>query len=279
VRQVVVQANNRPSDEDIERAMNACHDALRADPSSAYVPFVLARLYDLRCEDDRAMASLERALELDRTLSGRILEHLVTLALQNSRMAIADHMSQRLVEFQEDETRLSAHSLSRRAGEPPPRSAYLLRAGVLLQFGRFDEARAALERELDTISGEPGDKWAEPAAIRGILRIARQQGGEIPKDLERRLTAVEAEYLSSAASDPHTLRVLASAYQWTDPSSAERLIDRVGATDSFKDALSLAIFYNAAGDGRAARRALDSQQPTERWEQACNAWMRSRLVR
>jgi tetratricopeptide (TPR) repeat protein len=278
IRQVALMASSPITDAGIERAISACNDAMRADPLSAYVPLVLARLYDLRCEDDRAMASLERALELDSSISDRILQHLVLLALQNSRLALAERMSRRLVEFQEEEARLGSRAFSRRMGAPLSQDAYLRRGAVLLRLGQLEEAKVALERELQVISDQIGTKGDEAAAIRGLLRIAREQGREAPPDLERRLSALEADYLSAAASNPGVLMTLAGKYQFTEPSAAVAWLERLGAPTSFRDTLGRAVFYNAAGDSEAARRALDACRPVERWEQACVDWMRSRLA-
>ena len=79
--QVSIEASGDPSDEKITSAFDACGAALRADPSSAYVRVVLARLYDRTCQDEQAMEALEKAQELDRGLAGRSLKHLAVVWL------------------------------------------------------------------------------------------------------------------------------------------------------------------------------------------------------
>jgi tetratricopeptide (TPR) repeat protein len=278
VSQVAVQIADDPSDADIRGAVDACNAAMQADPSSAYIPFVLARLHDLRCDDDMAMASLGQVMELDRSLSGRALEHLVLLALQNGRTAVADRMSQRLVELQEEEARLGARALSRRAGVSPVSGAHMRRAAVLMRRGALDDARALLERELENVAAGLGSQWTEPAAIRGILRIARERGAPAPAALVQRLAQIESDYAAAAARDPNAARVIAGAYQWSDPEAAVVWLDRLDAPPSIMDALSRALFYYTAGDDDAARRALAAHRPREAWHKACAAWLHSRMA-
>src|SRR5690606_9997970 len=119
--QVAVESGGSPRDAAIDAAMGACREALLAAPASPHAHIALGRLHDRRCEDDDAMRALERAAELDRTLSDRALRHLVGLALHNGRVLLAERMSARLVAFHEEELRLGPRAVSRRAGAPEAR--------------------------------------------------------------------------------------------------------------------------------------------------------------
>jgi len=275
--QVALNPNDRPTDADIARSVEACHTAMQADPSSAYVPFVLARLHDLRCEDGLAIAALERALELDRSLSGRVLTHMVTLALLNNRLPLADRMSKRLVEFQMEEARLGIRSLSRRAGVAPTRMGHVLRAASLVQMKRLDEARQELECELEAAVGRMGNPWSEPAAIRGLLRIARLQRRAAPPALERRLSALEQARFAETANDPQAAHAVAVTYAWTDSNAAIEWIEKMPPPTSFRQALARALSYHAARDDVTARRLIAVYKPTEQWEQSCAVWAKSKL--
>jgi hypothetical protein len=98
-----------------------------AEPKSVHVRLALVRIYDRRCEDDEALKSLEEILRLDPTVSGRALKHLVGLAMHNDRRLVADRMSKRLTELQEEERRLGARAPSQRVGIPATQGAHLLR--------------------------------------------------------------------------------------------------------------------------------------------------------
>lgn len=275
--QVALNKADRPTDADFDAAEAVCNTAMRADPYSAYVPFVLARLHDLRCQDDKAIQALERALELDHSLSGRILTHIVMLALQNDQLPPADRMSKQLAEFQREETRRGQRSLSRRAGVSPTFLGHVLRAAVLMRLKRFDEAQLELERELENVTGRMGNPWSEPAAIRGLLRIARHQGRPADPDLERRLAALEQARFTETVGDPEAAYTIASNYEWTDPEAALAWVKKLPPPPSFHRAFEHAWSHHTAGDDAGARRILATQRPVERWERVCAAWIESRL--
>ena len=280
--QVSLEAGGDPSDAGITAALDACGAALQADPLSAHVRVVLARLYDRTCRDDQAMASLEKADELDRSLAGRSLKHLGEIALQNGKLQLADRVSRELVEIQEEERRLGARALSQRAGVPPTSGAYLLRAAVLMRLGRHAEARAALERQLESVSPGHGGTLTEASALRGLLRVAARAKEAPPAGVEARLGALEAELHAALAEDPRVALEVASAYRWTDPAAVVEWLDGAagaGAAATCDDALRRALFYDAAGKRREAQQVLKGCQPRHRWEESCVGWVRARLGR
>jgi tetratricopeptide (TPR) repeat protein len=268
---------DRLTDAKIAAALAACGAALEADPGSAHVRLAFANLHDRRCDDDQAIEAIERVLEMDRSLAGRALERLVSLALATDRMPLADRMSQRLVEFQDEERRLGARAISRRAGISPRQGAHALRGAVLMRLGRLDEARVELERELEDTSAGTGPQWAEAAALQGLARIARQGGTKVHPAHARRLDELVRGYRDALAKDPEIAHMMARAYYLTDPAAAPEWLDRLGAPASCDEAVGRALYYQAAGKLDLARRALDACTPAEAWEQACMARMRSRL--
>lgn len=91
---------------------------------------VFARLYDETYQNDLANDVAEQALELDRSLSGRVLRAHVMLALQEDQWEVADRMSLRLVAFDEEQRALGAPGISRRMGVLSEPGAHLLRAAA-----------------------------------------------------------------------------------------------------------------------------------------------------
>ncbi|AUX45504.1 uncharacterized protein SOCE26_069960 [Sorangium cellulosum] len=277
VLQVKRQAGDHATDADNQAALEACEAARHADPGSADVLVAFARLYDDTCETDLANGFAEQALELDRSLSGRVLRQRVMLAVQEGKWEIADRMSLRLVAFEQEQRALGARGISRRMGVLPAPGAHLLRAAVLLRQDRLDEARAELEEELAADMGAKADGPFEAASIRGLLRIARQKGEPADARLAKRLAALERQLQEGAAKNPHVAASVAGAYQWTDPEAALAWLGRMGAPSSFKEAFHRALAYRMAGNDAAARAALGARAPAERWEQACATWLGSQL--
>jgi serine/threonine protein kinase/tetratricopeptide (TPR) repeat protein len=281
VLQIALEVAGDPTDEEIAAAFGACDTALKADPSSPHVRIVLSRLNDRMCEDENAMALLEQVHELDRSLAGRSLKHLVELALQNGRMQVADAMSRRLVDLEDEERRRGDRSLSHRAGVPPTSGARLLRAAVLMRLGRPREAQSELEIQLTRISLDAGDQLDEMTALRGLLRIAAEAKTTPPPGVKQRLGDLERQHRAALARDPHAGIEVANAYQWTDPDAAVAWLDesvKSGAPGSCDEALRRALFYREAKRFTEARRAADACTPRRRWERGCAAWLRARLT-
>ena len=278
--QVSIEADGEPTDQEIVDATDACGDALRADPTSPHVRLVLARLNDRMCDDDRAMDSLEQAYKLDRSLAGPSLKALVELALQNGRMQVADTMSLRLVELEDEERRRGARSLSHRAGVSPTSGARLLRAATLMRLGRSKEAQAELSLELSRVSSG-ANRLNEMTALRGLLRIAAETKTTPPPGAKQRLGDLERQYHAAMIGDPDVGAEVASAYQWTDPDAAVGWLDqsrKPGARASCQEALTRALFYRAAGRYAEAGRSIDTCAPRHKWEQGCAAWLRARIT-
>lgn len=269
--QVSVEAGGAPKDAAIQAAMEACRGALALAPASPHVHNALARLHDRRCEDDEALRALERAVELDLSLRGRSLRHMVGLALQNDRMLLADTLSARLAAFQEEEHRLGPRAVSRRAGAPEARGAFLMRGAVLLRLGRHEEAKEAFARELAEIGGGRGDAWAEAAAIRGMARAAAGRGEPLLPALARRLAEIEGDVRAQASADPDAGKTLAKAYRLVDPAAAAQWITAAGPPRTCDEAVTQAGIHADAGDAGRALETLKACEATQDWERRCVA--------
>ncbi|WP_437322075.1 protein kinase domain-containing protein [Sorangium sp. So ce385] len=277
VLQVKRQAQGHATDADNQAALDACEAARHADPGSADVLLVFARLYDETCQNELIDQVAEQAIELDRSLSGRVLRLRIMLAVREDRWEVADRASLRLLAFEDEQRTLGARGVSRRMGVLPEPGARLLRAAVLLRQDRLDEARRELSEELAADAGARADRPFEAASIRGLLRVARQKGEPANARLEQRLAVLERQFQDGAAKNPHVATAVAGAYLWTDPDAAADWLGRVGAPSSFGEAYHRALAYRMAGKHAAARAALAARAPSERWEQACATWLRSRL--
>ncbi|WP_437274937.1 protein kinase [Sorangium sp. So ce375] len=278
VLQLKRQAQDHATDADNKAAFDACEAARHADPGSADVLLVFARLYDDTCQNELVDQVAEQAIELDRSLSGRVLRHRVMLAVQEDRLEVAERVSERLLAFEKEQQTLGARGISRRMGILPEPGAHLLRAAVLLRKDRLDDARRELEEELSADTGAKADRPFEAASLRGLLRIARQKGEE-PDDAQRRqrLAVLERQFQEGAAKNPHLATAVAGVYLWTDPDAAVDWLGRVDAPGSFTEALQRALAYRMAGKHAAARASLETRAPSEQWEQACATWLRSQL--
>jgi hypothetical protein len=148
---------------------------------------------------------------------------------------------------------------------------------VLMRLGHLDEARAHLEQELHNVTPGIGNQWAEPLAIRGLLRIAEQKNEAAPPELRRRLAAIEAEYRSAAEKDRRIGRRLAGAYRFVDPQAALAFAARLGPPENFREVLCLAVDHHLAGDDAGARRVLGEGHAARKWERQCEARMLSTL--
>ncbi|HEU4404829.1 MAG TPA: protein kinase [Polyangiaceae bacterium] len=275
--------DDQSTDAALAEAVAACDDALRADPGSAAARLTLGRLHESACETEIAMTTLQRALDLDldRSLSGWLLEQLVHVALKEGKTAVADRVSQQLVDFSEEERRLGGRAYSRRAGVPPTHGAHVLRAAVLMRLGQPEslaQAEAELLRELDTMAGGIGDRWNEATALRGLVRVATLRGRPAPSAWRERLDALERDYRATAQEKPNAIRGAALSYWWVDPDAALELLALLGPPASFQDAFDRARIYHAAGKDADARRALDLHPATERWQKRCQAWIHARLA-
>jgi serine/threonine protein kinase/tetratricopeptide (TPR) repeat protein len=260
----MISFESTTSDATLDAATEACEAALRADPASAAVLHTLAKLHARRCEDEQAIQLLERALELDRSRAGEILPHLTTLAVQSSRLSVADRMTAQLVTFQEDEERLGRRALGRRAGMDPAQGAYLLRGGVLLRLGRVDQARAAFEEELRHLRHGYGAEESEAAAIVGLQRAAALDRRPVPPDLARRLREIEAKPRSLESIEP-----MVGELSKVAPDAALAWVEKLPAPTSCNAAIQRASVHLSMADGAAARRALAVCSPVSRWERAC----------
>ncbi|WP_437752266.1 protein kinase domain-containing protein [Sorangium sp. So ce1389] len=277
VLQVKRQAQDHVTDADNKAALDACEAARHADPGSADVLLVFARLYDDTCQNELVNGVAEQAIELDRSLSGRVLRQRVMLAVQEDKWEVADRTSLRLLAFEEEQRTLGTRGVSRRMGVLPEPGAHLLRAAVLLRQDRLDEARRELSEELAADTGAKADRPFEAAAIRGLLHIARRKREPANARLEQRLAVLERQFQEGAASNPHVATAVAGMYLWTDPGAAVEWLGRVGAPSSFAEAFRRALAYRMAGKDAAAREALEARAPGEQWERACATWLRSRL--
>ncbi|WP_437766213.1 protein kinase [Sorangium sp. So ce281] len=277
VLQVKRQAQDHATDADNEAALDACEAARHADPGSADVLLVFARLYDDTCQSDLVDQVAEQAIELDRSLSGRVLRHRIMLAMQEDRWEVADRVSLRLLAFEEEQRALGARGITRRMGVLPEPGAHLLRAAVLLRQDRLDEARRELSEELAADTGAKADRPFEATSIRGLLRIARQKGEPGNARLEQRLAVLERQFQEGAAKNPYVATAVAGAYLWTDPDAAVGWLGKVGAPGSFTEAFHRALAYRMAGKHAAARASLETRAPSEQWERTCATWLRSQL--
>jgi len=273
--QLAVERSERPTDEAIERAIAACGEALVVDAASADVRIAMARLADRQCRDDDALLLLEESLELDRSFWGRALKHIVTLALLNQRLELAERMSARLVAFQAEEERLGSRAPSRRAGRPQTRGAHFLRGAVLLRLARYDDAAAAFRNEIAAIPEKQTQRWAEAASLQGLRLVARAAGQDLAPTLKRRLDHLEAEYRAKPPSEG--ARILASAYSFVDPGAAAVWIERMGEPTSCELSVERALIHHAAGDDARARRALSGCKPSSKWESSCVQSLRSQV--
>jgi tetratricopeptide (TPR) repeat protein len=272
--QFAVEFRGAPTDTSLEEASRECGLALELDPDSVPVRLVLARLHDRRCEDDPAMETLERALEVDRAYEGRILEHLVGLAMQNERLPLADTLSARLLAYEAEERRLGPRSPSRRAGVPSSSHAALVRGGILLRLRKLDDARRVLRAQLERSAAGLGDKAVEAASIRGLLRAGSREAS-----LERRLRELEGEFDVARRAQPAIALRVASFYSWSDPVAAARWLDRLATPGGCTEAINRALLYAGTGQARGARAALASCTPTQSWEKRCAAFVERRIQR
>lgn len=271
---------NKPTDKAIEEAKGHCDAALSVGPALADVYLSLARLQDRACLDEEAMLSLERVLEFDRSLSGRVLKYSVSLALANDRMLVAEKKSEALITFHEEERRLGARSIARRAGIPPEQMGVYLRRGVVLfRIGRLEEAERAFEREITDVEALAGDAWAEAAAIRGLLRVAKARGKAVLPEHRKRLAEIEADKRAKAKSDPSVAKTMVGAYLWVDPDAAVEWLGQLSARGSCEDAMWRGLVYRAAGKNDLAREALAACHATEQWEKRCVERIESLLPR
>ncbi|MDI1432431.1 protein kinase domain-containing protein [Polyangium sorediatum] len=279
--QVAIEVGgDKPTDAAIERANAACEAALGVGPALADVYLSLARLQDRACHDEAAVLSLERVLEHDRSLSGRVLKYSVSLALANDRMLVAEKKSEALMAFHEEERRLGARSLARRAGVPPEQMGVYFRRGVvLLRIGRLDEAARAFEQEITDVEALAGSAWAEAAAIRGLLRVEKARGKAILPEHRRRLGEIEAEMRAKVSSDSSIAKTMVGAYLWVDPEAAVEWLGRLSARGSCEDAIWRGLVYRAAGKTKLAREALAACRATEQWEKRCVERIESLLSR
>ncbi|MDI1449905.1 serine/threonine-protein kinase [Polyangium sp. 6x1] len=279
--QVAIEVGgDKPTDAAIERAKAACEAALGVAPALADVYLSLARLQDRECLDEAAVLSLERVLEQDRSLSGRVLKYSVSLALANDRTLVAEKKSEELIAFHEEERRLGVRSITRRAGIPSEQMGVYFRRGVvLLRIGRLDEAERAFEQEITDVEAFSGSAWAEAAAIRGLLRVGKARGKAVLPEHRRRLTEIEAEMRAKIPSDPSVAKTMVGAYLWVDPEAAVEWLGRLSARGSCEDAIWRGLVYRAAGKTKLAREALASCSATEQWEKRCVARIESLLSR
>jgi tetratricopeptide (TPR) repeat protein len=242
-----------------------------AAPSSAHVHLMLGRIHDRRCQDEQAMRALSRAAELDRSLSGRALTHLLAVAQDSGHVLVAEQASARLLAFQQEEEKLGPRAASRRAGASETRGAHLARGSALLAVGRFAEAKDAFSRALALLAESRGSPVEEATAIRGLMRIATEDKQAVPQALKERLATIEASYQERLRTKPEDVQILARTYQFVDPVAAADWIEPLGAPNNCEDALQRALIYRRAGRQERVRAMLASCAPTQQWERQCIA--------
>ncbi|MBK8259257.1 MAG: serine/threonine protein kinase [Polyangiaceae bacterium] len=262
-----------PADADIAAAEQSCLEALRASPSSAAVRVFLARLYDRRCDDERAMKILEEAVSLDRAVAGSALAHLAELTLQNGRLYVAERASAELLGLQEEEKRLGSASLSRRAGYDPVENAHFIHAEVLLGLGRDAEAATALRAELRDIGAASTHALVEFAALVGLDSIESRAGKTVrPEDRARR-TSLEAELNNMVKADSSAAVQVGGALLWIDSEAAIYWLNRAAPpARSCTAAISQAVMFGVSGRRDKARALLNTCTPQTETERACLVW-------
>jgi len=263
-----VEAERRPTDNAIDKALAYCGDALTADPTSAYVRLTYARLYGRLCDEDRAMESLEQVLLLDRSLSDIVLQDLVNAAMHNGRLQIADRRSQELVDSEEH----------RKDGLPSGRGAHLLRGAVLLRLAeldptRYSDARREFEIEIDRANANVGQKWVEAGAIRGLMHVAKFDKTAVSTGLRNRLLELEQEALAIVKFDPLVARQIAYSYQYTAPEAALEWLERAGRATGFEQSGERAFLLQEARRYNDARGLLKTLTPLQQWERQCYDWL------
>jgi serine/threonine-protein kinase len=273
---IVARASD-PEDAQIDDAIAECETALALGARPSRVYEALGQLYDLRCDDERAIEALERALAEDRGRAGLLLTHLTDLALQSDRLADADRLSRALVELAEEERREGAQAIGARLGIDPIDGAHVKRAAALLRLGRTAEAHAELLAELAAGHADPRDHKNEAAALRGLQALAAQGVGDAPPGAGDRLAAIEAQWRDEVAADPAAAGAPALAYFFIDPRAALSWLDRAPLT-SCQIALWRFGLYRMAGADDLARDAREACRSPHAWTRACLAWMDRRLA-
>ncbi|MEZ4302648.1 MAG: hypothetical protein R3B70_47415 [Polyangiaceae bacterium] len=272
VRQYACVRKGAPDDAGCGEALSVCTEAVRAAPGDADPLRFLSRLYNLTCQDDRALQTLGDALELDRTRTGKIASDMTELALQNGRLSVADRVSAELVAFQELEEREGRKALARRAGVAATRGGFFLRAAVLLRLSRWEEAAAALNEELSRLSSGRGDTWTELSALLGKRRLAGRGSATMSAAERGRLSQLEQEISKEVTGDVLSAITVADTIAMMDPAAAEGWLARVPASPSCEIALRRSAVWRTAGDTARARTEAAACQPRTAWEKRCAEW-------
>lgn len=276
VLRFAVEIEVNPTDAAIARATAACNEAAKAIPNSARVHWAFAHLYDRQCQDDLSLKEFDRAgiiepyASPDFKLVRHTLEGAVGVALNDRDLIRADVFSQRLVEI---EPRWQN-------GHPVVRIPHLLRGGVLLQMGKLKEAKEEFLREI-AVAQTPADVEdiaAESAAIRGLMRIAKQSQEPLPDYLSQRLEMFERLLFEKTSANRREAKEAAILYQWVDPEAALRFLEQHGAPNSFDDAFRRALFLHEANRDADAQKILEKYPATQEWERNCLKWMKQRSL-
>lgn len=269
VLQAATAASQVPSDKAVHQAMEACRTAQHADPSSAYVSIALARIHDLLCQDDEAIALLSGSLEQDRTLAGRALAHLLVLVLKHGQAHQAERLSEELVALFEEEYRLGEKARTRRAGAPPIKNAYFLRGAALLHVGKAQQAQVAFEKELSFLSPERPNKVLEAAALLGLQQSAIAQKKKLAEPLARRAASIEQEWLRSLRQKSEEAMALLDAYSFVAPEVGVKWIGYLPKPETCRDAVGMALLAAQGSRPDLAKEMLARCAPREEWERSC----------
>jgi tetratricopeptide (TPR) repeat protein len=262
-----------PSDRDLSETISACEAAVQADPRSVPALHALGALYDQSCQDDLAVLSWQRGMEigrdLDRSWEGRLRQGLLALALQHHRLGDAESQLDALQALQAQEDRFGPRALSRRLGPGPVRSHHVVRAAILLRRGSTDAAEAELWRELrHGPEQQPPEGWAEAASLQGLSRLARLKGKTLAPEYVRRLSDLKARFRAEESSSS-SYSTLASAFSLVDVDAAIEWMRVVKPQNTCDVALQRAALLRDAGRLDDARRALQECGSSERWVKHC----------
>ncbi|HEU4404827.1 MAG TPA: protein kinase [Polyangiaceae bacterium] len=247
----------------IEAAMSACTEARAIAPDDVNPLRYMAKLYDYTCQDQLALATLQAALDLDGSHTGELADHLIELALQNDQLPLADRFSAQLVAFQENEQAEGPRSLSRKAGVEPTKGAYFKRAAVLLRQERWEEARAALEKELALASPGFADARMEAAALHALVLLEGKGYGKVAPKSRGRLEQLEKSFPPEAAFS------VSFTYGLVDPNAALKWLDPPPAEPSCDLAIHRAALLRAAGQVERARAEVRACRPEGEREKRC----------
>ncbi len=274
VKRIEMVVKNQQTDETISSLIRECRMALAANPNSAEVRIALAHIDERRCDNARAIESLQSVLsDIDAgRLPGRPLPHIliqiVNLALQDGRLDIADEASKKLVAFENNKAN----------GAPARRGTHLLRGAVLARLGKNDpsrvlEAKTEFIDELRYGNASPNEDWYVAGAIRGLMHIAEIEHVSIAPHYVETLDRIERKAIQAIPRDPSYASHLAAIYWWVDTNAAYQWLERGGPPASFGDVIERALLLRDLGRHTDVRKAFDTFKPKQQWETQCMKWI------